>query len=61
VHRLELKRNINTWARGGGGGGLSKVLYIGIQSRTAGMGQLFDRSNISMGCNFHLSVISMGR
>jgi hypothetical protein len=32
-----------------------------VHRRTAGMGNLFDQSNISMGCNFHQFVISMGR
>jgi hypothetical protein len=40
-------------------GGL--FLYLGIHRRTARMENLFDQSNISLGCNFHQSVISMGR
>ena len=40
-------------------GGL--FLHLGIHRHTAGMGQLFDQSNISMGYNFHQSVLSMGR
>jgi hypothetical protein len=49
--------------RGSGGsfprGGL--FLYLGIHRRTAGMGHLFDQSNILMGCYCHQSVTSMGR
>jgi hypothetical protein len=44
---------------GGGGGGV--LQYVGVHRRTAGMGILLDQSNISMGCNFHQSVISMDR
>jgi hypothetical protein len=36
-------------------------LYLGIHRRTARMGHLFEHSNISMGCYFNQSVISMGR
>jgi hypothetical protein len=37
------------------------VVDLGVHRRTAGMGHLFDQSNISMGCNFHQPVVSMGR
>jgi hypothetical protein len=44
------------------GGGVGVLfLYLGIHRHTVGMGHLFDQSNISMGCNFHQSVKSMGR
>jgi hypothetical protein len=46
-------------SRGTRGGGV--FLYLGIRRRTAGMGHPFVKSNISMGCNFHQSLISMGR
>ena len=42
-----------------GGGGL--FLHLGIHRRAAGMGHLFDESNISMGCHFYQFVTSMDR
>jgi hypothetical protein len=54
LHKLS---QVPNYSRGGG----VLFLYLGINRRTTGMGHLLDQSNISMGCNFHQSVMSIGR